>query len=408
MAGKVLELEQVLSKDDLATDIVDEYVQMQSNRRGWVEEKKELRNFIFATDTRTTSNSKLPWKNSTHLPKLAQIRDNLHANYISALFPNDEWMKWEGSSQEDELKVKREAILAYMSNKLRMSNFRQTISQLLYDYIDYGNVIGDVTFEKNIKKDDASGDELPGYIGPKAVRISPLDMVMNPIAADFQSTPKITRYIKTFGEVKLELESMPENAHYQTILNNMNAIRNSTGAFEEADQAKSEGYEMDGFSTLQDYYQSGYTEILEFEGTIYDRYNHKMLKDYRITVYDRAWVARSEQNPSWLGESSKVHTGWRLRPDNLYAMGPLDNLVGMQYRINHLENLKADAMDLAVMPPVLIKGDVEQYEWEPLAEIIGGEDAEIIELGKNLQGVIAADNQIEAMEAKMEEMAGAP
>ena len=27
---------------------------------------------------------------------LTQIRDNLHANYLDALFPNDDWMKWEG------------------------------------------------------------------------------------------------------------------------------------------------------------------------------------------------------------------------------------------------------------------------------------------------------------------------
>lgn len=51
---------------------------------------------------------------------------------------------------------------------------------------------------------------------------------------------------------------------------------------------------------------------------------------------------------NWLGKTSIVHAGWRYRPDNLWAMGPLDNIVGMQYRIDHLENLKADAMDLAV------------------------------------------------------------
>jgi len=408
MSGKVLELEHILSRDDLATKIVESYVEFQNKRLGWINEKKELRNYLFATDTRSTSNNKLPWKNSTHLPKLTQIRDNLHANYISALFPNDDWMKWEGDSQADEVKAKRKAILSYMSNKLRMSGFRKTISQLLYDYIDYGNSIGEVTYEKNVKIDERTRDEIPSYIGPKALRRSPLDTVFNPTAATFADTPKITRYLKTFGEIALELESHPENAHYQTILDNMKAVRNSIGIYEEADTAKSLGYEVDGFGSIADYYQSGYVEILEFEGTIYDRYTHTMLKDYRITVYDRSWIARKEQNPSWLGDDSKVHTGWRLRPDNLYAMGPLDNLVGMQYRINHLENLKADAMDLAVMPPVLIKGDVEQYEWEPLAEIIGGEDAEIIELGKNLSGVITADNQIGALEAKMEEMAGAP
>jgi len=266
-----------------------------------VEEKIELRNYIFATDTRSTTNAKLPWKNSTHLPKLTQIRDNLHANYISALFPNDDWLKWEGQSLEGETQKKRRAILAYMDNKLRASDFRQTISQLLYDYIDYGNCIGEVIYVDEHKTDPATGEEIPGYIGPKLVRRSPLDVVFNPTAATFESTPKITRLLKTFGEIELELESQPENQHYKTILDNMRAVRNNIGTYDANDVAKATGYTVDGFGSLLDYYQSNYVEILEFEGTIYDRYSKKMLKDYRITVYARSYVARLEPNASWLG-----------------------------------------------------------------------------------------------------------
>ena len=64
--------------------------QMQSKINDWI----EIQEYIFATDTTTTSNSTLPWKNSTTLPKLCQIRDNLHSNYLSALFPNDSWLQW--------------------------------------------------------------------------------------------------------------------------------------------------------------------------------------------------------------------------------------------------------------------------------------------------------------------------
>lgn len=77
-----------------------------SNWRQWVlyrnkkiEEWKELRNYLFATDTRTTSNKKLPWSNSTTTPKLTQIRDNLHANYMAALFPRSKWLKWNGGGR---------------------------------------------------------------------------------------------------------------------------------------------------------------------------------------------------------------------------------------------------------------------------------------------------------------------
>ena len=81
------------------------------------------------------------------------------------------------------------------------------------------------------------------------------------------------------------------------------------------------------------------------------------------------WVVLKEPIPSWSGHAPIYHVGWRTRPDNLWAMGPLENLVGMQYRIDHLENLKADAMDLAVLPPLVIKGEVEQFKYAPGAEI---------------------------------------
>src|ERR1044072_5278417 len=118
-----------------------------SQRRPKIDEWKEVRNYIFATDTSTTTNRSLPWKNSTTIPKLCQIRDNLHSNYISALFPNDDWLRWEAYTQNDATKNKRLAIEAYMSNKCRVSHFRTEMSKLLYDYIDYGNCFATVDFE---------------------------------------------------------------------------------------------------------------------------------------------------------------------------------------------------------------------------------------------------------------------
>src|SRR6478736_6630812 len=85
-----------------------------TQRRPKIDEWKEVRNYVFATDTSTTTNNQLPWKNSTTIPKLCQIRDNLHSNYISALFPNDDWLRWEAYTQNDATKQKRLAIEAYM------------------------------------------------------------------------------------------------------------------------------------------------------------------------------------------------------------------------------------------------------------------------------------------------------
>lgn len=408
MKKVVAEIQHLLAPESLASRIAWLWTKHNNERRPWLEQKQELRNYVFATDTTTTSNATNPWKNKTTVPKLTQIRDNLHANYESALFPNDNWLKWEGGNQESVTRDKRLAIEAYMKNKLRESNFTTEISKLVYDYIDWGNAFYDVEWINESTIDTETGEIIPGYIGPKLVRLSPLDVVFNPLASSFDDSYKITRYLKTLGELMEEAESKPEMVYNLDVLRDARDLRKTLSAYTPEDSHKAESYQVDGFGTLYDYYQSGYVEILEFEGSIHDDYTGEFKKNVIITVIDRTRVVREVRMPSWLGKSTKGHVGWRFRPDNLYAMGPLDNLVGMQYRIDHLENLKADAMDLSVHPPIAVSGNVEDFTWQPEEVIYMGEGASITELGKNLNGVIAANNEIAMLEAKMEEMAGAP
>ena len=54
---RVLELEGVLSPDDLAANIVQQWDNWNNQRRTWLDEKMEIRNYVFATDTATTSNA---------------------------------------------------------------------------------------------------------------------------------------------------------------------------------------------------------------------------------------------------------------------------------------------------------------------------------------------------------------
>ena len=65
-------------------------------------------------------------------------------------------------------------------------------------------------------------------------------------------------------------------------------------------------------------------------------------------------------------------------------------------------------MDLIVHPPLKIIGDVEQFVWGPGAEIHLDEGGDVSEVAKNLQGLVAAENNIQLYEAKMELYAGAP
>ena len=407
MTDKVAEVKSLISGDEKGewiANLWDTYHnQMQSKINDWI----EIQEYIFATDTTTTSNSTLPWKNSTTLPKLCQIRDNLHSNYLSALFPNDSWLQWKGYSKKDSSRRKAKIITAYMENKTREARYRQEISRLLYDYIDYGNAFMGVTFEKRYNK-RKDGTLIPGYIGPRAYRISPQDIVFNPLASTFEDTWKIVRSVKTLGELKKMAVDEPGNEFWTKALERREAIGRKLGSYSAEDFEKAVSFQVDGFGNLYEYYTSQSIEILEFYGDYHD-YNTGVLETGRIiTVVDRCYTVRDEPIPTLDGRAAIRHVGWRLRPNNLWAMGPLENLVGMQYRIDHLENLKADAMDLVVHPPLKIKGEVEEFVWGPSSEIHLDENGDVEEVSKSMNAILVADNHIQDLEDRMELYAGAP
>lgn len=393
--------------DALANSIAYLWFDWDSQRDTKKREWTEVRDYIFATDTSTTSNSSLPWKNKTTTPKLTQIRDNLHSNYISALFPNDDWLRWEAYTKEDSLKKKKDAIEAYMKNKIKISNFRTVASQLLLDYIDYGNCFAEVDFVHETRWDEELEKEVTVYVGPRIHRISPNDIVFDLTAGNFTEAPKITRSLVNIGDLKIMAEQDPDKAYLKDVLERIGKHRQTMGSYKTEDVEKVQAIQKDGFGNYYDYVRSNYVEILQAEGDFHDPDSGELLKNHVITVFDRMFVGQKATNPSWMGKGYKFHAGWRLRPDNLWAMGPLDNLVGMQYRIDHLENLKADVFDLIAFPPLKIFGEVEDFNWGPGEEIHLDEDADVQMLVPDTTA-LNADMQIQMLEQKMEEYAGAP
>jgi len=405
MAGETLDLENIINPDQLAAEIGNKWREWDNLRSTKLEEWKELRNYLYATSTSTTSNAVLPWSNTTTTPKLTQIMDNLHANYFASLFPQNKWMRFEAHTQQDNLKRKRDTIQAYMENKIRQSDFVNIASDLVYDYIQYGNCFATVEWEDRYKITE-EGEYTPQYVGPKLVRVSPYDICFNPVAASFDKTPKIIKSIKTLGEIKRMIKDNPSNDYMNDVFKRMTGVRAAIRG-SDGNVSKADGFIADGFSSIQHYYESDYVEVLTFYGDIYDYTTDELLVDRLITVVDRAYVLNNVENPSWLGTAPVFHAGWRPRPDNLYAMGPLDNLVGMQYRIDHLENLKADVFDQIAYPVMKIRGDVEDFDFEPGARIYLGEEGDVGYLVPD-STALQADFQINALENKMEEMAGAP
>ena len=401
---RVIESEDIVSTVSLADLISRKWDNWNDQRSKWLSDKEEIRNYVFATDTAHTAVGQLPWKNKTTIPKLCQIRDNLTSNYMSALFPNDDWLKWEGFTLDDDELEKKDAIQAYMANKTRNSDFRHQVNLCINDYVDYGVCIGDVVWANQLK--DLDGEIIPGYVGPRFIRRSPTDVVFDPTALSFNEAPKITRSLIQFGQLEQMTRSL-EGDWIHEALAVAKETRTSLGTVSKDDFIKSNAYSVDGFGNIFEYYASGYCEVLEFEGTIHDPETGEYLDDTIITVIDRKHVVRKEDIPSWKRGGMKTFTAWRKRPDNLYGMGPLDNLVGLQYRLDHLENAKSDAWDLMVTPAWKIIGDVDEFEFYPGCEVHMAENGDIQPLVKPSEA-LSVNTELGYIMSIMEEMAGAP
>lgn len=408
MTGKVVQVDDVITPDRRATKIVEQWQTWINMRRVAENEWTEIRQYVFATDTSHTSNSSLPWKNRTTIPKLCQIRDNLYSNYSATEFPNRVPIIWEANEKDADSKRKRDAITNYMQWVMEQPSFKAEMDKVILDYIDYGNCF--VTVDWVDQRVDQEGHIQSGYVGPMVRRISPLDIVMNPTAEDFLSSPKVIRSVISMGELKEIMQRMSndENAEeyaelYKYLTEIRSNARTSTGEWQERDNM----YTVDGFSSFQDYLKGDNVEILTFYGDLYDSTDGMFYKNHVITVVDRHKLLGMKPNPSFFGYPPIYHSPWRRRQDNLWGMSPLANLVGMQYRIDHMENMKADMMDLSTYPVQKVQGFVEDFTWQPGEKIFVSEegDVNLVQPNINVQQLV---QDIGMMMQLMEEMAGAP
>lgn len=408
MTGTVVLVEDVVSPDRMATSIVNKYITWSNARQPAMQVWEEIRKYVYATNTSQTTNSTLPWKNKTTIPKLCQIRDNLYSNYIATMFPNRVPVIWEANEKDSNSKAKRDAITNYMQWTMEQPSFKSEMDKIVLDYIDYGNCI--VTVDWVDQRTDQGDKIQSGYVGPIVRRISPLDIVFNPTAENFESSPKIIKSIIGLGELKEMLESMSTDDNreeYEELWKYLKDIRSKAHEYTGDWQYRDNMYSMEGYSSFQRYLQGDMVEILTFYGDMYDTETDEFLKNHVITVVDRHKLIGKKPNPSFFGFPPIFHSPWRRRQDNLWGMGPLDNLIGMQYRLDHMENMKADMMDLSTYPVQKIKGFVEDFTWQPGEKIYVSEegDVDLVQPNINVQQLV---QDIALIMSLMEEMAGAP
>ncbi len=410
MAGEVLELDHLLEPDDVGERIANKWVEWNTMRQAKLDSWTEVKQYIYATDTTHTTNNQLPWSNKTTIPKLCQVRDNLNANYLTTLFPKRRWLEWEGATSDDARTSKQARIKDYMMWCVNQREFKEEVKKLVLDYIDYGNCFVTVEWDDTNESDSAKSKS--GFSGSRPIRIDPNDIVFNPLAKSFSNTPKIIRSLMSIGEAKSTIERLTTTPEDEQIANDVfnycMDMRNRAASAATIDTGHKHAlYSIAGFNDYWSYLNSDFVELLTFMGDFYDRHNNKFYKNHIIVVMDRCKVILNKPHPYPLAEIPMYHAGWRTRQENLWAMGPLDNLVGMQYRLDHVENMKADLFDLTTFPPVKVRGLVEDFEWGPMERIHVDSDGDVDLLTPQVN-TLNINLEIQRYETLMEEMAGSP
>jgi len=403
-----MELTAVLEPDQRAVRITERWLQYETLRQVKKNDWEEIRRYVYATNTTQTTNVQLLWKNKTTVPKLCQIRDNLLANYTATLFPTRKWLKWEANERDSASKDKRDAITNYMSWVVSQPMFKHEIEKIIMDYIDFGNCFTTVEWlDQRVQLDTKTQ---VGYVGPMVKRINPLDIVFNPTAENFIQSPKIIRTITSMGEVKEMLQRMSNDQNreeYEQLYTYLKDIRARARTFQGDWIQRDHLYSMDGFTSFRAYLISDYVEILTFYGDYYDWTTDTFEKNKVITVIDRHKLIGDKPNPSYFAYPPIFHVPWRKKQDNLWGMGPLDNLIGMQYRLDHVENMKADVFDLITYPVQKVKGFVEDFTWQPGEKIFVSDEGDVELVCPDVQA-LNANLEIRNLQDTMEMMAGAP
>lgn len=413
MAANTLDVVSIIEPEQKAHEIAMQWDQWKRDRAVWTEKVLELRNYLYATDTHTTTAGRNPFKNSTHIPKIAQLHQNLKANYMSHMFNNPQWVNWEAHNFESSLVQKARTIESYIRTKVEQSSAIQEFDALVDDWIQTGICLARLRYYSE-SHTDATGTPIPGYTGPKLERISPHDLMFNIAATSWERSPKIMRSLVSLGELARMAHENPEDSVWsQDVIAKMaerrRAVRAAVAANSRAESDKTVGYVADGFSDMVQYYNQDLVEILEFYGDWYNIDTGELKMNHRIIVADRCQIIHEGPIESWHGGAYLYCSVWRSRPDNLMGMGPLDNIVGMQYKIDKLENLRADVFDQIAEPDTVEAGVIEVYgqRGAPGRRWIVDEGGSVNYLRPDATA-LNADLQIAQTLQLMEELAGAP
>lgn len=388
------------------------YQSYASARSRWAAENDDVRKFVFATDTRGTVGQSGDFKNTTTIPKLAQVRTNILTSYEEHLFPNNDWVQWIPGSNDALMAEKSSVVKAYVKTKAEDSNLKAAITQAVQDWTDTGMCAVEVYYANEVVQ-DSTGQPVKLYEGARAVRLDPNSVVYDVEAPDLDKATKVVRSVYTLGGLKKLAMENPEilsQDDFEMIRKRRTEVRGALVDAQGRDTYVTKQLIRAGHGDLISYLLGDEYELLTFYGDFYDEENDILYDRHRIQVLDRAIVLKKEPITSLTGTHSVKIAVWEFREGTLAPIGPLHRIVGLQYKLDKLENLRADKFDELADPPIVEVGDVEFYGQRGTRRGArykveeGGDVRELVESAVVLQ----ADTQIQFTMALMDELAGNP
>ena len=377
------------NKSALAADISMYKHEWNSARSSACDMWAEIDSYIHATDTSMLEGGEF-FDHKTFIPIISEIHEDLIAIIFSTVFPHEDWLSWKGYDAKAIATEKRRKLISMIKQVHALNGFSTTFRKVIDDLVRYGNCFTKVNFVNETETED--GETVSGYLGPKPIRISPYDIVFNPTAPEFSKTPKIITSLLPTGEFKEFVESLGEKNELSSESLSQLLSRRAGGSTDNSDRYKDQQYIPAGFGTVKEYYTSGMIELLWFYGDVYDEDTQDVHKGRCIISVDGDTIIYDGFEPK-----SKIFKGsWKPRPDNLWSQGPLDNLLGISYMINHRENSKNDSIDKFANPDRAYVGDVEEIYDE-----VTGQTKYIMPEGGSVQDIVpdatvlTYDNQIQ-------------
>lgn len=409
--ANTFEIKVLQEPDGLADAIAMKYVTWESSKEKWYRNVRETLEYLYATSTRDIYNQTREFDNSTHLPKLTQIRDMLVTYYIDAMFSLPDFVDWEAYDEATVNLEKKNTLKNVMRQMLADSGFKTTIRQIVEDYVDYGDCFATVV-PVNEALSNANGSITPIYNGPKVVRIDPMSIVFDPFASSFSKSPKIIRTTMTIGELLASVDSLPDDASVykeavRRAVDKRNEVRTKL-ANGNKELIEDDICNIAGLGSWSAYYDSDIVELLTFYGDLYDIDKNELYKNARIIVMDRCYVLLNEPIKDYGYGCNIFKAGWRDRKNNLWSMSPLDNIKGMQFMIDFLENKRADIFNFISNPVFVTQGDAEMPEYMYPGCQIGLDNDASIQMLRPDATALQADLYIDRYLTLMEEMAGTP